>query len=428
MARCTFSLLLLLPAAALGQPAALTRDDAVAEALAHNPELVTARARLGLAEADVLKARRILISNPRVQADYGSDRLLDNEGELRASVTLSQEVEIAGQRGLRRQWAGLRKDEVEARLRDLELAVARDAADAWYALWRTERLQGLARSTLEVSRALDRGAASRFAVGDISLLERNVVALDVARAEAAVAMAEADVVRARAELGRLLGRPIAAAITIAEEPGSLLDATAVEQLLEGALDRRADLQASSLAEHAAAAELRLRHRERVPNPTFSLAYNQELFFVSGRVAGIPAPVRLDHTSNILLVRLSLSLPVWDRQQAEIRAARATRSTAEAALRAAEQRARAEIEGARAAVAAAERALAIYQKALPRAEENLTGVQRAYGVGQVGLVELLAAKDRAFLTQREYIEARTNHGRAIQELLRAVGLLPTGEGR
>jgi cobalt-zinc-cadmium efflux system outer membrane protein len=406
----------------------LSRDDAVNEALLHNPELATARARLGLVEADVLKARRLVVSNPRLQADYGSDRLLDNEGELRASVTLSQEVEIAGQRGLRRQWAGLRKDEAEMRLRDLELAVARDAADAWYAAWRTERLRGLARSTLEVSRALDRGAASRFAAGDISLVERNIVALDVARAEAAVAVAEADAVRARAELGRLLGRPGPASVTIAAEPGGLLTAAVVEQLLDGALDRRADLQAASLAEHAAAAELRLRHRERVPNPTFSLAYNQELFFVSGRVTGIPAPVRLDHTSNILLVRLALSLPLWDRQQAEIRAARATRSTAEAALRATEQRARAELESARAAVVAAERALAIYQEALPRAEQNLAELEGAYGAGQVGLVELLAAKDRAFLTQREYIEARANHGRAIHELLRAAGLLPTGEGR
>src|SRR5436190_315669 len=78
--------------------------------------------------------------------------------------------------------------------------VARDAAEGWGGLWRAERLRELAAATAELAKALDRAAERRFRAGDVAEMERNLVAMEVARAQAAAAVADGEWARARVEL------------------------------------------------------------------------------------------------------------------------------------------------------------------------------------------------------------------------------------
>jgi cobalt-zinc-cadmium efflux system outer membrane protein len=65
-------------------------------------------------------------------------------------------------------------------------------------------------------------------------------------------------------------------------------------------------------------------------------------------------------------------------------------------------------------------------ALPGVERNLSLVQRAYEAGELGLDALLLSRDRAYSARGEAIDASAALARARSALLRASGLLPTGE--
>jgi outer membrane protein TolC len=173
-----------------------------------------------------------------------------------------------------------------------------------------------------------------------------------------------------------------------------------------------ELKAARLAEAGFDSELDLRRREIIPNPTLGVSLEYE-------------PARASEASRTLLfARVSFPLPVWDRKQAEIRAAESGRGVAAASRHAVERQIAAEVASAHAALAAARSSFEAFTGAVPKVERNLVLLEKAYASGQVSLPELLAAKDRAFATRREIVEAQASLARAFHELRRAVGEAPS----
>lgn len=395
--------------------APLTRADAIRQALERSPELRAERERLGLEEAQLLRARQLLQSNPELEAKVGSDWPFKHTGEQLLEVELSQELEIAGQRGLRKAEAETRLRAAQARVRALETRTGREASEAWLRLWQAERHRSLAEQALELSRTLEKAAESRFQAGDIPELDRNAVTVDVARAERAAATAESARVRARLELARLLGRSEAeaAALSVEDEPALEPPAATLEALQNLAREQRADLASAKDTERAAEALVRLRSRERVPNPTLRIAYERQ----TQRIGSF---TDLDQH---LKASVLLPLPFWNRGQAELRAATAERGAAAVEREAAERQVNAEVAAAFSSVEQTQRALEALSRTLPLTQRNLELVRRAFEAGQVDLLLLLNARDRAQQAQQEYVEARVEYGRALDELMRATGRLP-----
>jgi cobalt-zinc-cadmium efflux system outer membrane protein len=411
-----FAAALLLSSEVMAQDAArLTRGEVLRAAMERSPELRAERERLGVEEAELVRASQLLPSNPTLEAQLGTDAPFKGTGERLLEVALSQELEVAGQRGLRKAEAQARLQAARARLQALEARVAREASEAWYQLWQAERRHALLEEALTLARALDQAAEARFRAGDIPELERNVVAVDLARAERAAAGAETARVQARLELARRLGRSDANAPTIVvdEEPLPEPPAETLESLRALARENRADLEAARLAEEAAEARVRLRGRERIPNPTLRIAYERE----SQRIG------TLQDVDEHLLAGLSLPLPFWDRGQAELRAARSERGAATVEREAAERQVDTEVAAALTGVRQTRRALEALSGTLPLVRRNLELVRRAFEAGQVDLLSLLNARDRAQQAQQEYVEARVEYGRALDELTRATGRLP-----
>jgi cobalt-zinc-cadmium efflux system outer membrane protein len=403
--------------------APLTRAEVLAQARERNLELKAARERLGLQEAELAQASQLLPSNPELEAELGGDQLLDNEGERSLGIGLAQEFEIAGQRGWRKAQAAAELKEAQARWAALEIQVARDASGAFLRLWRAERLRALARDALELNRTLEKASESRFQAGDIPELERNVVAVDVARAQREVSAAETEVVQAQWELARLLGRSDGARLTAADLPSSAPALPTLEQLKAHAREHRADLAAARFAEEAAKAQLRLRYRERVPNPTLRLGYEQERLRLSGPLPGGGSDLELGDASSAITASISIPLPLWNRQQGPIRAARAEEAAAAIEREAAERLVDTEVEAAFAAVERSRQALDAVTAALPKVDRNLELIRKGFEAGQVDLLELLNTRDRAQRTRQEYVETRVEYMRALDELMRATGQLP-----
>ncbi|MFP2905881.1 TolC family protein [Pyxidicoccus sp. 3LFB2] len=185
------------------------------------------------------------------------------------------------------------------------------------------------------------------------------------------------------------------------------------------LNERPELQAARAEEAAAKAEVELLRRERFPDPTLGLGYERERRPEShGAVSDL-------HTEHLLVARLSVPLPLWERNQRELAEARARRSAREAERVSREREVDAEFAVARSTFDAARAAHTALEAARPAVERNLELVRRAYEAGELGLDALLLARDRAFSARAETVDAAAELARARTALLRAEGRLPTG---
>ncbi|MCY1016893.1 TolC family protein [Pyxidicoccus sp. MSG2] len=424
----------------------------VAEAVERAPEVAAARAEESAAEGARSADGRWLQDNPQLDVGFASDALTDDQGEQRVELMLSQTVEVAGQRGLRVARAEAAVDAVRARRRAVVLEAAAEAVSAAAELERREARARLAEEALELARTLEEATARRFAAGDVPELDRNGAALERARAEARAAMARAESAGARAALNRRLGRPAGAPLSVSvlaeagAEAGPVTDEKArgdagVANVTSPAapmgiqdrpqlratraslpsplLNERPELQAARAEEAAAKAEVELLRRERFPDPTLGLGYERER-----RVESHGALTDL-HTEHLLVARLSLPLPLWERNQRELAEASARRSAREAERVARERQVDAESTVARSTFEAARAAYTALEAARPAVERNLELMRRAYEAGELSLDALLLARDRAFAAKAETVEAAAELARARTALLRAEGRLPTG---
>lgn len=390
---------------------AWTLDALVSEALAKSPEVAAARAEETGAEQGLSADSRWVRDNPQLEVEYGTDAVTQDAGERRMAVALSQQLQVAGQRGLRVERAEAALAAARARRRAVELRVAREAAEAAVEWERREALVKLREEALATARTLEEAAAKRFAAGDVPELDRNAAALERARAEARAAQARAEEATARAFVNRLLGRAATAPLLIT------LGAMAVPEALAAELP---EVEAARAEAEAARAEVNLLRRERIPDPTVSVGYEQE-----ERLEEHATGPDL-HTASMVVARVSVPLPLWNRNQRELAEARARHAAREAERQGREREVEAERVSARENHEAARISEAALTAALPGIERNLALVQRAYDAGELSLDALLLARDRAYSARGEAIDAVAALARARAALLRASGRLPTGE--
>jgi cobalt-zinc-cadmium efflux system outer membrane protein len=125
--------------------------------------------------------------------------------------------------------------------------------------------------------------------------------------------------------------------------------------------------------------------------------------------------------NLLGVKISIPIPVFDRNQAGIREARAKRQGAESRLEFARRNAVREVEGDHARLAAAEKAVGLYATGiLPQLEENLKLIQEAYQLGEVGILSVIEEQKKYIEVHEGYLTALAERQAALVRLEASVG--------
>jgi cobalt-zinc-cadmium efflux system outer membrane protein len=275
-------------------------DAVIACALAASPEVAEARAQIDAAGGRRATAAVVLPSNPTLAGNVANRRRQEAPTSvLNWSVSLSQEIEIAGQRSARIDQADADRDARAARLRVVEQEVAAGALGAFYEAIAAREALTFATELAATARSLAEYAEARAKEELVSGVEA-----DVARAEAT----RIGVVRFEAE------RHLSEAVAVL---ALLLDVRAPRLTFPSALPHGAPVpfddatlatRAMALRGEIAAAEAEQRvlerrlvvvRRERVSNPTVSLfaergEVNDHIFGV-GLAFPIPLPAPLGRT-------------------------------------------------------------------------------------------------------------------------------------
>jgi len=399
----------------------LTMSQAVAIALSRNHDAIAAALDIDTAQLDRVQAG--LYPNPILSYTLGNivlgtanDQMMGVRtgafGQTVHQIGISEVIDIWAKRNTRLRAADRsiehKKYQVQDALREIVYAVRSAFAD----VLREQSELSLAaetRARYDETVGLSR---KRFAAGDISDTELKKVELEGLRYQNALIDSEMQLDLAREKLAALLAVGSAdklPALHASAIPDEKRVPFVVAKLVDEAYAERPDVQAAKSAKLLSEATLVQARREAYPDISVGLTYQHSEFTVSG------------DNPNSLSLGLSLPIPVFDRNQANI-------GRAQVDIR------RAENDGKRLLIVvqhevadAARRALrsdrlldAFEGGMLERAESSLKVAEKSYKAGAVSLLELLEAQRTYIEIRSQYLRAMYDYRQAAIDVLHAVG--------
>lgn len=378
-----------------GRGAAPTLREVLATALAHNPDLLQADARVDSAGAEQAIARAL--PNPTYNGIPGTPY----------QYTVSEPVDLGPQRLYRTRASGEGRAATELDLADARRQVTFSVSQAFYDLLLADSLSALAAEQRDVVKRLLQADSVRLRAGDVAPRVVTRSELELARADAALARAEGQVGASRLGLQVLMGaaRPdtafrVSGALSAA--PQSL----PLDSLPAIALANRPDLAAASRRRAQSQSLKSLATSLLLPTPLVLLSYQPDGAFATG-----------SHYS--LGVGVQVPLFYWyggERRRAD--------ASVEAAT-AAETRARTQLESDVAIAVAgyrlAQGIAARYEGGLlERARRALEDARYAYRAGHASQLDLLDAVRTWSGIRTEYLTALHDRWVSIAALSRAIG--------
>jgi len=410
-------LLVSAPQSARGEQLALRQ--VVEYTLKNNGELSSFREEKGIHEAG--KARAGLLPNPTLELEAGTGALTGSSDDNSLSLGVSQEFPLGGKRGKKLAIAERELEIYRWQLADRERVLREDVKTAFYDVVLANKRIDLADRAIELNRQLLDVARERLAAGDIPELEMNLVKVELARSEGA----KIDVARAlnlsRSRLLTLMGlpdgEPPAIAGNLETEAAMTMSLLDLKQL---ARSQRPDVKALEAEKGRGDADIILARAEGVPNLTAGLFYTHD------RTTDATGTGEENVRDNLLGIRLSMPIPVFDRNQAGVQEARAKKSSSESRLLASSRNIETEVETAYASYQNSEKVLSLYKRdIIPQLEENLKLTQEAYRLGEVGILAVIQEQKNFFDVTDGYLTALWNRQTALVKLETAVAAELTG---
>lgn len=407
-----FFILCLLPAnaratASEGQIKALTVEDAVQRALAHNPDLQTLRLEEESAKGQNERARLLLINNPTIEGNISKKDRPEEEGGGKFTnygFKLSQEFEVAGQRGARINVAEKELARVKLEIRDKERILISDVKDTFTKALALKKKSGLAREIVSLNEYLLGYTKIKFQSGDVSGLDVNLSEVELSKAKKEFLLAEREYRESLLALQGLLGLSPDTSFAIEgdlpSEAPALPDKEALKAL---ALSHRPDSKAAAFEMEKTQFALKLVKKEVLPNITLSGFYDR------------------DERRNAVGLEISIPLPFFDRKQAEEKEAYAKAEGAKIKAVGLKKTIEREIDQAFNDIASAIEELSLFRKEiLVKAAENLNLLNLAFKEGKIGFFEVRLAQKDTIEAQFAYIEAQTRTQLALNALEKTTG--------
>lgn len=314
---------------------------------------------------------------------------------------LSQEVVTARKLRLNRDVANRAVEQAEYQFVRTRFDLLTAVRAAFYQALADQRRVEIVRGLVEISRKSQESAVKLQAGGEGTRADVLLLDIELERARVALQNAQAYLDAAKRSLAAAVGDP---RLAIAAVRGDLLDRLPdfeYELVRAGILDQNALVAIAQIEVARSQAVLRRARVEPIPN----------LFFQGGYQYQVEQPGR-----NQGLFQVSIPIPVFNRNQGNIRSARAAISRSAEALE------RLKNELSQQAADALGRYLAARQlverfetQILPKARETQELAQRGYQQGQFDFLRLLASQRTLVEANLGYIDAQENRWTAAAEI-------------
>jgi cobalt-zinc-cadmium efflux system outer membrane protein len=391
----------------------LTLADAQRLALERNSDFRIAQAQVAAALAQLRVAREfpnptLSLSTAKISTDGVPESTVLGNGLLARSydsiASLSQ-LFLVGKRGLIQDAAKAGVRSAEFQREDARRLLLQGVTQAYAAaLAALSEAEVLTDSAAKLRREADI-AAHRFSAGDLSASDKAQLEIaadqDELNAESERAIAKTAVVT----LEILLGEASPQGSTVLADKLDDWVRRIPADLESQPIGARPDVAAAESAVSQADSNLRLQQRQKIPDITASMQYERNPPFQPDTVG----------------FGLSFPLPVWDRFDGEILAARAAREQSLAQLDRARIQASADVSAARFAFHEASQRARRYEASLvPKSADVLKSVSYSYEKGGAALIDLLEAERNDNTIRVGAVQAKADAASAAAALAAALG--------
>lgn len=381
----------------------LTAQSAVSIALLNNRTLQAEFESIGISQAELAQASRL--RNPTYSGffrlpTHGAP-VVNNENSLVQDfldlLTLPARKRIAARN----------VESAKLRVSDEVLKLNQEVQAAFYTFQARQQLVNRLSLIVDVNEAGVDIAQRQHEAGNINDLELHNQQIAFAQSRLDLARSKAQVRGDRERLNRLLGLwGLQTNWQVADDLPSLPEKElALENLESLAVTNRFDLIAA---------------RNDVMTVASALKLKKDFRFIPGVAVGINAEHDLDH-SWVVGPTLDVEVPLFDQGQGQIARLAAEYRRTQRIFEATAVNIRSEVRESRDALIAARDAAEYFAKVLlPQRQRILRETLLHYNAMQKSNFELLAAKEREQLTERDSIESLRDYWIARTELERAVG--------
>ncbi|HWL92722.1 MAG TPA: TolC family protein [Phycisphaerae bacterium] len=434
----------------------LTVDEAVQLCVLNNPTLQAEYASVGIARADV--AQSGLFSNPSLAF---SVQFPEGGGRSNIQASLAQNIVDLWQIPVRKRAAERSLDEAILRLARTASQLCIDTKVAYYAALAADESHSIAQENLHLTGSLLDVALAQQTAGIVGELDVNLNRQTVLGSQLEVQQTRLDASTARRRLAVLLGLIGFAddlALTTPLPTNTHLQASD-ELLFEIATEHRLDLRAAKKAAEAAGARVELEYRKIIPE--FSLGgamernerralggrklladtalasvANRELTAPDIQTRGERDLERRQEIEAMFGPAFTLTLPIFDQNQAQIAKARFVYEQALKQVDALERAIVQEIRQSLDQLQTAADIVSFYEGSLlPQALSNLDLSRSSYEIGRTSVIIVLDAQRNLLTARRAAVTARQNAATAVAEVerttaqpFRALGALSTPDSQ
>lgn len=388
----------------------LTLPEALALVDSANPALKAKQAQLAAAEGVQTDANALFFSNPQLSVDQTrrsvpvAGQSQDNRREW--SAGLSQTLEIAGQRGYRREAASAALSALRAEIEDTR-RIARTAVSERF--HRVLALQQRVALEVEAVKLFDDTAAAiqkRRAAGEDTKLDANIATVEAERARNQLALAEEQLLDARTDLAATLQ------LAPARLPQAVGDLAMPQRGLTlgdlmASVDAQPKLQALRDRENSATSKLKLEQAGVYPDVTVGVNIGREG----------PGDAR----ERLTTLTVSVPLPLFKRNAGGIGQARTELSQVQIEREAALRDTRASVSSLWLKLTSLEsRVRRLQGSMLPALADNQQLSVKSQRAGQIGLLELIVVSRQALDARRDLNDALADYHATRHALEAAAG--------
>lgn len=377
---------------------ALTLERAIELAMRLNPEFAAARRELGAAAA--LREQAGLLPNPIISYDQE-----DVHGGRRASgVSLSQPIELGGRRQARiraADQAGL-VAQADTDLRAAELRAT--VIQLYFDVVAAQERERLAQGSADLARRVLDAASRRVQAGRVPPVEQTRARVAESTARIELDRAQTELAAARSRLAALWSDTVPR-FDVADAGSDDLPSALTETMLVARIEQAPETIRAQAEVEQRDALTTVARTARVPNVA-----------VSG---GSRTLVETGERATV--IGLTVAIPVFDRNQGNIREAMIRAEQARQRLVATDLRVGTHARQANARLAAARREVQIIRgDILPGASSALEASARGYELGRFGFLEVLDAQRTLIAARAQLVRAQTDAHRAAADLERLLG--------
>ena len=380
---------------------AMSLDRLAQDVVANNPERKFYQRQIETAGVERDAAGRW--ADPEAVVEFGERRQNDRvtgaplgDGAAYA-VSVVQPIEFGGRIALRRAIAERQLDLARMGLQQFDATLAARARSLGYGLFAADEKAAVARTVAARMRTLARVVVTRDPAGPAPRLEAASLDAGAITAERTASAADAEANAILYELNQLRGAPFAARVRIVRPDMTLPDLTSGTTLAANASANNFELKALRVQFEQQGLRVDLARKARLPVVSVGPYYDR---------------ARSDTRETNYGVRLSTTLPLWNRQAGEVAAEQGRQAQANATLIAAERRIERNVFDQAAQYEAKRRALGEWNGASPqRFADAAAEADRSYRLGAIPLTiymqmqqSYVDATNAVLDTRREALEA------------------------